>query len=151
MKVLEFNTIENSELVEQTFYFWFRDNGHIRSPFPFYIQDNLRKQAIERFHNWANNLLPEAKEELNDEAVGEKFEEIIFDTALNLVLTEDEKITILYPFMPRTGDKLSNDKGEESTITDRLIEKVDGVSYLKLVCTSDVSNEKWTTKFELPV
>lgn len=151
MKALELNTIENSELVEQTFNFWFRDNGHIRSPFPSYIQDKLRLQATERFLNWANSLMPEAKEELNDEAIGEKFEEIIFDTALGLVITEDEKITILYPFMPRTGDKLSNDQGEESTITDRAIVKENDSSFLKLICLSDESKEKWSTKFELPV
>ena len=39
--------------------------------------------------------------ELNDEAIAEKFEEIIFEAALPMILTEDERISILYPFLPR--------------------------------------------------
>jgi len=42
---------------------------------------------------------------LNDESIGEKFEKIIFETATKLIKTEDERITIVYPFLPRLKDK----------------------------------------------
>ena len=151
MKVLELNTVESSELVDQTFHFWFNDNDHIRSPFPSYIRDELKVKAVERFHKWADSLKPEAKDELNDEMVGEKFEEIIFETATNLVKTEDEKTTLLYPFLPRVGDVINDQEGAESKVLDRGLIKNGDDSFLKVYLEKIESKEKWETKFELPV
>ena len=151
MKELESNTVESSELVEETFNFWLNDNGHIRSPFPTYIHSELRPLATTRFFEWAKSLNEEAKDELNDEAIGEKFEEIIFETATTLIKTEDERITILYPFLPRLGDNLKDDSDQESTIVDRSIIKEGDTSFLKVFCETDASKDKWTTTFELPL
>ena len=151
MKELELNTVESSELVDQTFNFWFSDNDHIRSPFPSYIRNELKLKAVERFHKWADSLKPEAKDELNDEMVGEKFEEIIFEVATNLVQTEDEKTTILYPFLPRIGDVINDNDGAESKVLDRNLMKQKDDSFLKLFLKKVGSDEKWETKFELPV
>ena len=129
------DSVESSELVEQTFRFWFTDQGHIRSPFPSYIQNELKLTATGKFDLWAANLNPAAKDEVNEEVVAEKFEEIIFETATNLVLTEDEKLTIQYPFMPRLDDKLNDadnpDKGE-SKVVDRYILKEGDTSYMQM-------------------
>ena len=151
MKELDSTTVESSELVEQTFLFWLNDHGHIRSPFPNYIHNELKQKATERFYDWVNSLKPEAKDELNDEGVGEKFEEIIFDTASAMIKTEDERITILYQFLPRLGDSLSNDDGEESEIVDRSIVKEGDTNLLKVVCTKRNDGEKWSTTFALPI
>ena len=107
--------------------------------------------ATERFYEWTNGLKPEAKDELNDEAIGEKFEEIIFETATSLIQTEDEKLTILYPFLPRLGDSLNDENKNQSTIVDRMIVKEKDTSYLKVVCVRDENNEKWETQFPLPL
>ena len=45
MKELMVNTVESSEMVEETFKFWFTDNEHLRSPFPLYIQAILKENA----------------------------------------------------------------------------------------------------------
>src|SRR5690606_30983065 len=113
------NTQESSDLIEQTFKFWYNDQEHIRSPFPEYIRTQLKLDSTDKFFNWAENINPQAKDELNDEMVGEKFEEFIFETALSLIKTEDERITILYPFLPRLNDELKSDKGDEAKIVDR--------------------------------
>ncbi len=151
MKELEKNSLESSELVEQTFNFWLTDNEHIRSPFPSYIHSSLKPQATERFYSWVNGLKPEAKDELNDEAVGEKFEEIIFEIATNLIKTEDERITILYPFLPRIGDDIKDEKGIESTIYDRKLSKQEDLNFLDVTCERNSSKEKWSTSFQLPI
>lgn len=151
MQELERTSVESSELVEQTFKFWFTDNQHIRSPFPGYVQNELKGIATDRFFNWANGLNPKAKDELNDEAVGEKFEECIFESALKLIKTEDERITILYPFLPRLGDNLSDDGKEASSVIDREIYKEGDMSFLKIKCKTDGSEDKWETSFELPI
>ncbi|NOQ72848.1 MAG: hypothetical protein GQ574_12630 [Crocinitomix sp.] len=152
MKALELNTVESSELVEQTFRFWFTDQEHIRSPFPNYIRPNLQREATEKFFTWANNINPKAKDELNDEIIGEKFEEIIFETADKLVKTEDERITIQYPFLPRLGDQLKDPQQEgDSNVVDRIMLKEGDTSYLKVVLENSISKTPWETKFELPL
>ena len=153
MKALEPNTVESSELVEQTFNFWFSDNEHIRSPFPEYIRPILKEKAVEDFFKWVSNLNPKAKEEVNDEMIAEKFEEIIFEAAMGLVHTEDEKITIQYPFLPRVDDEIRNNEEDIqiSKIIDRTLTKEGDTKFLK-VKLENVSNQQvWETKFELPL
>jgi len=153
MKELEPNTIESSELVEQTFNFWFTDNDHIRSPFPEYIRPILKEKAVDGFFKWVNNLNPKAKDEMNDEMIAEKFEEIIFEIALNMVITEDEKITIQYPFLPRVGDEIyANETPDlKSNIIDRTLLKEGDDSFLKIKAEELASKKVWETKFELPL
>lgn len=151
MKELNSKTVESSELVEQTFDYWFKDHGHIRSPFPLYIQPLLKQKSTEAFFKWAASLDPKAKDEVNDVIVGEKFEEIIFQIATELVATEDEKITILYPFLPRKGDNIEKENNPESIVVDRQLMKEGDHSFLKVKLKNNITQELWETKFELPV
>lgn len=143
-------TIDKSEFLEQALNFWFNDQVHIRSPFPKYIHNQLKIDATEKFEKWLTNLNLDAKDEINDEIIAEKFEEFLFETGHDLVLTEDEKITILYPFLPRTDDKIINDKNEDATITSRFIIKEGDHKFLELSCKTLNNNENWKTRFELP-
>ena len=152
-KELDSNTLESSELVEQIFEFWFKGKDHIRSPFPEYIRPELKRLSVQRFFTWASMLKEEVKKEINDTMIGEKFEEIIFETALDLVQTEDEKLTIRYPFMPRTGDSLDNKEipGEEASIVrDRSIVKEGDSIFLKVMLEYPPDKKTWETRFELP-
>ena len=151
MRELDSTTVESSELVEHTFKFWFNDNEHIRSPFPTYIQPELKVKSTNRFFDWAVGLDPKAKDELSDEAVGEKFEEIIFEVATSLIKTEDERITILYPFLPRLDDALNGAGKEASTIVDRKIYKDGDTSLMKVVCKEVETENQWETEFQLPL
>lgn len=151
MNELDRATLESAELIEATFNFWYSDAEHIRSPFPDYIRTELRLLATDRFFDWAESLREEAKNDLNDEAVGEKFEEVIFETALGLVKTEDEKITILYPFLPRIGDELADAAGVKNKIVDREIQVENEETYLKVKCKSIDGDKLWETRFNLPV
>lgn len=155
MKELDQNTFESVELVEQTFKYWFSDHNHIRSPFPNYIQSKLKEKSTKLFFNWVSQLDPKAKDEINDEIVGERFEEIIFETAISLIKTEDERITILYPFLPRIGDQIHNETDNksknESKVTNRALVKEGDFSYLKIVAENASTKKNWETKFELPV
>lgn len=146
-------SIESSELIEETFKFWFKDDGHIRSPFPEYIRNDLKTKATEGFFKWASNLNPKAKDEVNEEIIAERFEEIIFETATKLVLTEDEKLTIEYPFLPRVDDIIFEDvenmKGE-SKVIDRSKVKEGDHHFMKIKLEKLDSKDIWETKFELP-
>ncbi|MBD81481.1 MAG: hypothetical protein CL840_21360 [Crocinitomicaceae bacterium] len=154
MKELDPSTFESSELMEETFRFWFADNEHIRTPFPSYIRDELKQRAIAKFYDWANGLHDKAKDEVNDELIGEKFEEIIFETASSMVLTEDERLTILYPFLPRMGDKIYEDAQNEvglSEVVDRMMFKEKDHSYFKIKLKKEEDQQVWETEFALPV
>ncbi len=143
-----------NEMIEAAFNFWFNEQGHIRSPFPHYIREALRNQSLDKFFDWTGKISDRAKEEINDEIVAEKFEEILFETAAELVKTQDERLTILYPFMPRIGDiiepKVAGDKNGQSVVIDRTHLKRDDHSYLKVKLKSTDTENVWETEFELP-
>ena len=151
-KELKAKKVESSELVEQTFNFWFNNkDSHIRSPFPEYIRPDLKRNATLNFNTWINALSSGADKELNDEIIGEKFEEIIFEEGLRLVLTEDEKISINYPFLPRIDDVINADgQQEKSIIVDRSVVKEDDHVFLLVVLEKSNTKERWETQFELP-
>jgi hypothetical protein len=90
---------------------------------------------------------------VNDEIIAEKFEEIIFETATSLVLTEDEKLTIEYPFLPRLNDIIYEDvenKTGESIIIDRSKINEGDFNFMKIKLEKIDSKDIWETKFELP-
>lgn len=145
-------TTENG-MVEAALEFWFNDQGHIRSPFPDRIRKTLKEKTKVKFSNWTSKLSEGAKKEINDEIIAEKFEEILFETASELVSSEDEKLTILYPFMPRIGDKINSkdsSTNEESEIITRKHIKRGDDSFLKVKLKSLSSGKVWETEFELP-
>lgn len=147
--------LDNLESVRDTAYnFWFNDHEHVRTPFPAHMHGVLRIQTFKDFRSWTEKIRKEALDELNMEILIEKFEEILFEIALKLAKTEDEKITIRYPFLPRLGDK-TNVKGVDpenaaSILVNRKIVKDGDLSYLEVCFKSNTNGEEWITRFELP-
>lgn len=144
--------IVESEMIESAFDFWLHDHEHIRSPFPEYIQSKLKGATIDRFTDWTTRVSEkDASKDVNDVVVAEKFEEILFEVAAEMVATEDEKLTILYPFMPRIGDIIKDkDKNEDSKVLDRSHLKRGDKSFLKVKLKAINSDKNWETEFELP-
>lgn len=152
MKVFSFEEVESSEIVRQSFNFWFSDNGHIRSPFPAEIISTLKINSILQFQNWLNNLPSQVKKEEIDNVIIEKFEEFLFESGLSLVQNEDQKISINYPFLPRIGDKINKEQeDDEHEILDRRIVHEKDHSYLWIEAKSLNTQQLWETKIELPV
>ena len=145
------SVVENG-MIEAALNFWFNDSGHIRSPFPFYIRETLKEKSSAKFSDWTSKISERAKKEINDEIIAEKFEEILFEVASELVLTEDEKLTILYPFMPRIGDVINpkeTPNGESKIIGRARLRRGDD-SFLKVKLKTIDSGKEWITEFELP-
>lgn len=144
--------ITENGMIETAFDFWFNDQGHIRSPFPVYIRKMLKEKATVKFSDWTSKISERAKKEINDEILAEKFEEFLFETASGLVSTEDEKLTILYPFMPRIGDVINpkDTPNGESKIMGRTHLKRGDHSFLKVKLKAIDSGNEWETEFELP-
>lgn len=151
---IQSQTYIDTEMLEATFNFWYNDDKHIRSPFPVYIREQLTEISTELFLKWAKQIDSKAKKDINDEILAEKFEEIIFETAMKLVLTEDEKLTISYPFLLRIDDVITvkdmSENESQSKVVDRsIIKKGDNV-FMKVIFKHITTNEKWETEFELP-
>ena len=140
-----------NDFFETSFNFWFNDNEHIRTPFPVTIQTQVKEKSIRVFMEWVYELTEEEKSKLDTEEIVETFEMILFNQAMELVSSEDEKITICYPFMPRVGDVVE-DKGKgASVVVERSLEiKEDEKKYLKLKLKPQTTAHEWETKFELP-
>lgn len=154
MEIQSPTQVAESQLLEETFNFWYQGDKHIRSPFPEYIRTQLKENATKAFIAWLENIPSSAQKEINDEIVAEKLEEVIFENAVPLVKTEDEKITISYPFLPRLGDTIlkkdnEEDEGEEHKITDRALVKEGDNKFLQVKTVSVETNEEWDTRFEL--
>lgn len=146
--------LANSEMVQQTFAFWFADHDHLRSPFPFYVQNQVKAGSVEVFAEWIGNLNPKAKEEITEEIAHEKFEEILFQQGSALVKTDDEVLTLRFPFLPRVGDKIDGEgiKGRsgENTIQKRYLTKEGKHEFLEVAAKNSATGQMWETRFELP-
>ncbi len=142
------------EMIESAFAFWFSNNEHIRSPFPEYIKDELRILATDNFLSWTSQISEKAKKDVNDEILAEKLEEIIFEKAHDMVTTEDEKLTVKYPFMLRVGDfinaKDADPMKDNSKVIEREIIKRGDEVLMKVKLQNVELGNTWETEFELP-
>lgn len=148
------NITTEPSMLEASFHFWFNNQEHIRSPFPEYIREDLKRKATDQFSKWVAGIEKNAQKEVNDEILVEKLEEIIFESALTLVKTDDEKITIKYPFLPRIDDVIKikdiREMESESKLVSREVVKRGDETFLKVSMLNIALDEKWETEFELP-
>ncbi len=140
-----------SDFFEESFKFWFSDNEHIRTPFPESIHEALKKKTLRDLLEWVYELSDTEKEQLENKEIVETFEMILFNQAIGLVSDEDQKITICYPFLPRLGDVVDDQKNGKSIIVERKLDvKKDEKKYLKVKLKSEIVSSEWETEFELP-
>lgn len=141
-------------MIKAAFEFWFSDNNHVRSPFPERIQEDLSIEAAHDFLDWSNRISEKIREGITDEILMEKFEEILFEKALTMVETEDEKLTLRYPFMPRLGDHIRDKDPETGNPDTRVILreylKKGDHHFLKIISKDFVTGRESETEFELP-
>ena len=152
-KVIKMTDIEflGNDFFEEAFKFWFNDNDQIRTPFPEKIRPELKEKTMKFFMEWVTELSEEEKSKLGNEEIAEVFEMILFNQAIGLVEDEDQKITICYPFLPRSGDVVDDKVRGSSTVIERQIDvKEDNKKYLKLNLKSETDSVEWETEFELP-
>ena len=148
-KLLNDQTKFDPEMIHASLNFWFIDHEKIRCPFPDHMRNKLPDIAILKFIQWSDKLTPEAKKEINDEILVEKFEELLFSEGHKFAETEDEKITIKYPFLVRTGDTVM-DKNEDSIVTSRTVRKDGDNMFLDVTLMNQPTRNGWATSFELP-
>ena len=149
--------IAQSAIMNNLFDFWFNDREHIRSPFPDYIQSTVKTKTIERAAKWLGNLNDSDKDKVTESDIVDKLESILFEEGLKAVRTEDEKITLLYPFLPRIDDLvMGNSFSDENlptgeyTVIDRTLLKEGKQDFMKIIIKHNETGKRWETKVELP-
>lgn len=145
---------------EASFRFWFDDEGERESPFPPSIRDSLKVLARDRFLEFLNELEERVEEEdlseeehpanYDEKMLVEKFEEFLFGLAMKMVESEEERITLSYPFMPRPGEQVEEKDGAGlSRIKSRKIVREGDDKFMEVQCEREDGSE-WSTRFELP-
>ncbi len=115
------------------------------------MHDELRIKTSQRFSEWLETLGKEGASQLDVSEMVEMFEMFLFNVGLSLTSDPDQRITIAYPFMPRCGDEVNNEKHGPSAVTRReIIEKEEEKRQLLLVLKTLSGNKTWQTEFELP-
>lgn len=141
------------EFIEKGYQFWFEDNEHVRSPFPKEIQETLRERSFRTFMEWTYELTEEEKEQMKDEELVEMFEVLLFNEATKLIGKDDTEslLTINYPFLPRPGDEVNDQKEGLSKVRSRSVEKKkDDKVYMTIALETVSEGTSWETEFELP-
>ena len=148
---------EKYQLIEEGCKFWFNDNEHLRSPFPKEIQTELKAKASTLYMDYIKDLTKEDRKEITDEELVSVFEMFLFSSSLELIDTEDKDqlLTIHYPFLPRTGDKVNDTNKGESAIVNRDVyekeinDQKEKKLFMKVELESE-DGENWETEFEIP-
>jgi hypothetical protein len=148
------DSVAESVLFKATLAFWFHGGEHLRSPFPAAWHDTLRERTLDRFHAWLNALGDDARHAVNDTMVGEKLEELLFQAAGGMATSEEERLTILYPFLPRPGDPIVKDGDgrvePDSVVVSRALQREGKDAFLEITAKGTATGEEWKTRFELP-
>jgi hypothetical protein len=147
--ILKVQTKFEPEMILSSLNCWFKGYEQVRCPFPIHMHNKLPDLAVIKFLEWTDKLSAKAREEVNDEMLLEKFEEILFSHAHKFAETEEEKLTIKYPFLVRTGDVVMKDNAE-NIIKERKVRKEGDQLFMDVVLEKTLSKENWTTSFELP-
>ncbi len=155
ISMLTLDQLRASAMVQQTFTYWFTDHGHVRSPFPAHMHDKLREQVLAAFSAWVLQLDAKALDEMNEEVAFGKFEEVLFHEGVRLARTEDEVLTLRFPFLPRLGDRIEGGGTVEGRAGENIVRKRNLVreekdEFLRVEVENVASGAAWETRFELP-
>lgn len=110
---LKQQTLIGQDFVDAAFQYWLEDNGDYRVPFPLYMLDELRECTLRLFLEWTFQI--ENRDLITAESLGDKFAEIIQTVGRFLAQTDEDRLTIQYPGLPRPGDEVHVHISESET------------------------------------
>jgi hypothetical protein len=140
----------NEKFLEPGFIYWFSNHEEIRTPFPSEIRDEIKKLTTAAFFDWFLSISDNEKNEIQENELIEMFEMILFNEASKLVEDEDIKLGILYPFMPKIGDKINHkDKGEGIIQERKIILNKENKNMFELSIYFQNTGQIWKTEFEI--
>ena len=138
--------IVGDAFLREAFDYYLFDNADLRSPFPEYTHESLIQNTFQRIMHWA---FQQNKAEMTDEIVSSTFYAILLEEAQQLVATDDERLSLLYPELPRIGDTTNiPDKGTYKISRRHLYDKGDAL-FLKIFLQNTLTGHLMETDFEV--
>lgn len=148
---LEQQTLIGQDFIEAAFQDWLEDHEDYRCPFPEQMQAELRERTFRSFMEWTFHL--DNPDQLRAEDLSEKFGEIIQAEGFALAQTNEERLTIQYPDLPRLGDQINFHDAQSQIrageIIQRSIQEKAGNKELRVVVRYFETGEEWETSFDL--
>ncbi len=148
---LEQQTLIGQNFVDAVFQYWLEDNGDYRVPFPQYMLDELRECTLRLFLEWTFQI--EDRDSITAELLSDKFEEIIQMVGLFLARTDEDRLTIQYPSLPRLGDAVHIHLPESETRIGNVIQRDliedEGKMRMRVRIRFLDTGEEWETGFDI--
>ena len=144
--------IISKKFIEPGFDYWFKDHQHVRTPFPTDIKEQTRVRTTTIFMEWIEGLKESELKAMKEDEFVEMFETILFNEAIKLVETDEERLTISYPFMPRLGDVVKHKEHGMGKVMERKeVVNKENKTILELSVLSETSGALWKTEFNLAI
>ncbi len=148
---LEHQTLIGQDFIEAAFRDWLEDSDDYRCPFPEAMREELSEKTFRLFMEWTFQL--DNSTPISSDVLSEKFGEIIQNVGLSLAQTDDERITIQYPGLPRVGDKVNFHDSVTEMRTGEIIQRYlienTGKKEIRVRVRYSDTAEEWETSFEL--
>ncbi len=143
---LKRQTIISKKFINNAFNYVFSDSNEFRTPFPEYIRDELSYTTFRLFMEYAFKI---KDNEIDKIRFSEKFNEILIKVGLSLVKSEDERVSICYPFLPRVGDVAIAPNNKESIVRNRELITKKGKKILRIYMIAEDTKQVWDSDFAL--
>jgi hypothetical protein len=116
------------------------------------MREELEEKTFRLFLEWIFQL--DDPDAVSAEMLSQQFNEIIQMVGLSLSQSEDERLTIQYPELPRVGDKVNTHESEseprKGEIIDRQLVEIEGKKVMRVVVRYFDTGEEWESSFDLP-
>ena len=135
--------------VDKAFNYWLEDRDDYRVPFPQYMLDELQECTLRLFLEWTFQI--DDQDSITAELLSEKFNEIIQMVGLSLARTDEDRLTIQYPGLPRLGDPVhfhSSESECRGTVIQRELVDDEGKMAIHVQAQLD-AGEEYETWFDL--
>jgi hypothetical protein len=148
---LEHQTVVGQDFMDAAFRYWLEDNDDRRSPFPEHMRDELRRRTFRLIMEWTFQL--DDPEIPGSGEMSAKFEEIIEAVGLALARTDEERLVIQYPGLPRVGDTVNlpapGSGARTGEIVQRSLVEDMGKKQMRVLVRLSGTGEEWATGFDL--
>ncbi len=148
---LNTQTLINQEFINLNFSYWLMDDKEAKTPFPPYMYEELQEKTFKEFMKWVF-IVDDNDQDITEEELCEKFEEVIKDIAFKLAKNKDDILSIKYINYPAKGELVRIDRDGEKIIARTAFREevyINGKKYLKYLLQADGGKTTWEELYEL--
>lgn len=146
---LKQQTLIGKNFIEPAFRFWFEDREGFRSPFPPEIQAEIFDATLRLLMEWSFALSDADRRSLSGRKMSDKLTEILFQVGLSLARSDEDRLSIRCPDLPRIGDHVDIKGRKPGTVAQRRLVERDGHLWAHITVRIGNGADFWDTEFDL--